>query len=262
MTRIFKVLMLIGLFLTTTCAVQAKGWETLKGEDFILYYRPAVPEDFVGTVMDSAEEDFRNISENLGITRYHAWSLDKPISIYIYTDADDYVHNGGQASWSHAATLVKTKTIKTYPSDEGFFDALLPHELGHIILHEYLGPYADMPLWFDEGVAMYQEKAKRIGSNKFVQEAISNGQFIPLSRLTDMRLYMNSDKKTVDIFYAESASIVNFMITQLGQGHFYEFCVELQQNSHFIDALLKVYGNIDGLDGLNKKWLNYLKDSS
>jgi len=241
---------------------QAKEWETLKGSNFIVYYRQDVPEHFVNTVMESSEESFKEVSANLGLSRYQSWASDQRASIYIYADQEDYVKNGGQAGWSHGAALVASKIIKTYPSDQGFFDALLPHELGHIILHELVGPYANIPLWFDEGVAMYQEKAKHIGAGKIVQGALEKGQFITLSALTDMRLYSNSDNATVELFYAESASIVNFMITQLGESRFHKLCRELKENTRFVDALPKIYMYINKMEDLNKKWVNYLKDRS
>jgi hypothetical protein len=242
--------------------VSAREWEILKGANFIVYYRMSVPENFVNTVLESAEESFKEVSSNLGMSRYQSWGSEKRASIYIYADEKDYVTNGGQAGWSHGAALIASKTIKTYPSDQGFFDALLPHELGHIILHELVGPYANIPLWFDEGVAMYQEKARHIGANKIVDDALEKGQFIPLSQLTDMRLYSGSDRELVNLFYAESASIVNFMITQLGESRFTKLCLELKENTRFIDALPKIYMHINDVDDLNKKWVNYLKDRS
>ncbi|MBF0490244.1 MAG: hypothetical protein HQL15_06440 [Candidatus Omnitrophica bacterium] len=260
MRRFLALLILVSFFLINSLTeVSAREWETLKGGNFIVYYRSGVPEDFVQTVMDSAEDDFKQVSENLGVSRYQSWAVEKRASIYIYSDADDYVKNGGQAGWSHGSALIATKTIKTYPSDEGFFDALLPHELGHIMLHEVVGKYANIPLWFDEGVAMYQEKAKHIGAQKIVQESLLNGQFISLTALSDMRLYSNSDQATVKLFYAESASIVNFMMTQLGEARFYKFCRELKENTRFVDALPKIYMHIENLEDLNKKWVEYLK---
>ena len=262
MKLILRISTLACLFLLTLMfkgEAKDNDWEILKGDNFIVYYRPDAPDDFVKTVLDSAEDSFKIVSENLGVSRYQGWSWDKRISIYIYRDEKDYIQDGGQAGWSHGAALVQTRTIKTYPSDGGFFDSMLPHELGHIILHEYLGPYADVPLWFNEGVAMYQEKAKRIATLKLVQDSISNGQFIPLSQLAGMRLYGTSDRSAVNLYYAESASIVNFMITQLGEGRFHKFCNELKQGIHFVDALSKIYMHIKELSDLNKKWVDYLK---
>jgi hypothetical protein len=238
----------------------AKEWEVLKSNSFIVYYRSSVPEDFVKTVLDSAQENFRRVVENLGAASYKSWNQNNRASIYIYADQEDYIHSGNQASWSHGSAMEGSKVIKTFPSDEGFFDTLLPHELGHIILREYLGPDADIPLWFNEGVAMNQEKAKRLSSNKIVQEAIAKGQYIPLTQLTDMRLYKDSDKEKVKIFYAESASIVFFMVNQLGENRFYKLCRELKERTRFVDALSKVYVQFNGLDGLNKKWMDYLKE--
>lgn len=250
------------LMLNFLIKAEAKEWQTMKSRHFIVNYRIEVPEDFVNTVVESSEDSYKAVIGNLGISWYQSWAWEDPINLYIYKDQDDYVNNGGQAGWSHGASLIGSKTIRTFPSDEGFFDSLLPHELGHIILHEYLGKYVLVPLWFDEGVAMYQEKAKRIGANKIVKEAILNGQFIPLTQLTDMRLYMNSDRKTVELFYAESASILNFMINELGSSHFYKLCAELKENTPFETAITKIYMYINNLEMLNKKWVTYLKELS
>jgi len=248
------------LFLTADilAAPSSQKWEEQKGQDFIIYYRD-VPQDFVDTVMASAEEDFRSVTANLGISRYQGWSWDKRAVIYVYRDEEDYVQNAGQAGWSHGAALVQSKVIKTYPSAHGFFDSMLPHELGHIIFREFVGMYADVPLWFEEGVAMYQEKAKRFGSDRAVRQAVEKGQFIPLTALTDMRLYNDTDENTVQLFYAEAASVVYFLITELGEQHFHQFCRELKENTRFEDALQKTYLRIKSVEDLNKMWLAHIR---
>jgi|CXWL01.1.fsa_nt_gi hypothetical protein len=240
----------------------AKEWQSMKSRHFIVSYRIEVPEDFVNTVIESAEDNYKSVLDNIGVPVSQSWSWEKSINLFIYRDQDDYIKNGEQAGWSHASTQVGIKTIRTYPSDQGFFDSLLPHELGHIVLHEYLGEHADIPLWFDEGVAMFQEKAKRVGANKLVKESLENGQFIPLTQLTDMRLYTNSDSKVVELFYAESASVVNFMFNELGRARFNRLCVELKEQTSFETALTKIYMYISNMDALNKKWVTFLKDLS
>ena len=133
----------------------------MKGQDFIIYYRAEVPEDFVQTTMDTAEDELRRVTDNLGITNNQSWMGDKQIKVYIYSNRDDFVKNGGQAIWAHGVAFAQAKTIKLYPDATGFFDTVLPHELGHIIFRDYIGFTAVVPLWFEEGVAIYQEKAKR-----------------------------------------------------------------------------------------------------
>ncbi len=260
MNYILRVLIFVfAIYMTQVTCVSAKDWEVLKGNNFIVYYRMNVPEEFIKTVLDSAEDEHSRVLGNLGVSRYQSWANEKRASIYIYSDEKDYVSNGNQPGWSHGWALASSKIIKTYPSDQGFFDALLPHELGHIIFYELVGPYADVPLWLNEGIAMYQEKAKHIGAAKIVQEALEKGQFIPLTQLTVMRLYNNSSQETVDLFYAESASIVNFLITQLGEGLFFKLCRELKEKKSLVEALSITYRHIENLEDLNKRWIEYLK---
>ena len=185
--------------------------------------------------------------------------MEEQIKIYIYSDRDDFVKNGGQAVWAHGAAFAKAKTIKLYPDASGFFDTVLPHELGHIIFRDYIGFTADIPLWFEEGVAIYQEKAKRLGSNETVKEAIENGQFIPLTQLTGMRLYKDSKDQVVDLFYTESASVVYYLITELGEQEFYMLCNEIKNNTPFQEALHKVYLRFKTIDDLNQAWVDYLQ---
>lgn len=257
---LFSVIFIFIVMAVST--VEAKEWQSMKSRHFIISFRGEVPEDFVNSVLDSAEDSYKEVIENLGVQISQSWNWADPVNIYIYRDQDDYVKNGGQAGWSHGAALLSSRTIRTFPADQGFFDSILPHELGHIILHEYVGLRADVPLWFDEGVAMYQEKARRIGANKIVKDALENGQFIALTELTDMRLYNNSDRKLIDLFYAESASIVNFMINELGKSRFYRFCAELRELTPFDVSLDKMYMHISNTDELNNKWVKFLKDQS
>ncbi|MBF0571327.1 MAG: hypothetical protein HQL12_05590 [Candidatus Omnitrophica bacterium] len=234
-------------------------WRQMKGQDFIVYYRADIPEDFVQTTMDTAEEEFKKVTDNMGITNSLNWAWNKQAKIYIYSDGNDYVKNSGQATWSHGAAFAAARTIKTYPEANGFFDTVLPHELGHIIFRDYIGFTAIVPLWFEEGVAVYQEKAKRLGSNKIVKEAIENGQFIPLSQLSSVRLYKDSKSEMVGLFYAESASVVYYLITELGDREFYMLCDELKYNTPFQEALHKVYLKFKTIEDLGQAWGQYLQ---
>ncbi len=234
-------------------------WQVKKGQAFEIYARADVPDDFVQTTMDTAEDEFKRVTDNLGITNNQYWSINRKIKIYIYSDKDDFVNHSGQAVWSHGAAFAQAKIIKTYPEVSGFFDSILPHELGHILFRDYIGFKPQIPLWFEEGVAIYQEKAKRLGSNKIVREAMQNGQFISLTDLTGMRLYKDTSKEAVDLFYAESASAVYYMITELGEQEFYLLCQEIKNNTPFVEALHKVYLKFRTIGELNQAWTDYLQ---
>ena len=135
----------LGIILLNPSLSFAKDkWQQMKGQNFIINYRGGVPEYYVQTVMDSAEEEFKRVPGNLGISRYPNWMSDNKATIYIYSDETDYVSNGAPG-WSHGAAMVGEKVIKTFPSAHGFFDSTLPHELGHIIFRAYVGVSADVP---------------------------------------------------------------------------------------------------------------------
>lgn len=261
--RLF-VISLLGILLFTSAhgLAKEKPWQEIKGENFIIRYRKDVPKDFAQTILDSAQDEFVRISANMGITRYQNWKFDNRAVIFVYNDEQDYVHNGGQYGWSHGTAFIQSKSIKTYPQAHGFFDSTLPHELAHIIFRELVGINADVPLWFEEGIAMNQEKAKRFGANKQVRELIEKGKFIPLTELTNMRLYNNSDVDTVQIFYTESASAFQYLLNEYGEQKLFRLLSDLKENMPFEAALSKQYMRLKSIADLNKWWVNFLKDGS
>ncbi len=233
------------------------GWHEQRALHFLIYYKDA-PMDFVRNVGQAAEGYYEEIRRNLGFTRYEEWSFDQRAKIYIYRDQEDYVNTAKQAHWSHGAANAKDKIIRTFPAAHGFFDSTLPHEMGHIIFREFIGFEASVPTWLDEGVAMFQEKAKRWGTNKAVKKAIEEKQFIPLPELSRLRLSNDTDPAVIDLFYAESASVVYYLIMELGEYRFVQFCRDLKEGKVFAQALGSAYGRFENLDELNQAWVKYL----
>lgn len=235
------------------------GWNEYKTKHFLIYYQN-VSQDFVTTVEEQAEEYFTEITDNLGFRRMGTWSFDDRAKIYIYNNQQEYITGAKQLNWSHGVANIRKKTIITFPAAAGFFDATLPHELGHIIFREFVGFKSSIPLWLDEGVAMFQEKAKRWGANQEVQKAIREGKFIPLRQLTNTRLSNQTPQEVISLFYNESASVVYFMITEMGRFRFLNFCQNLQRGHSLESALKLTYIRFSNIDDLNKAWLKYLQE--
>lgn len=251
--------LILGLGLVHSACSADEVWNRHQARHFIVYYKSA-PLDFVQSIADAAEEYYDEITRNLGFKRYNSWSYDNRAKIFVYDTREEYQKMAKSLHWSSGMANAWAKEIYTFPSAHGFFDSTLPHELGHIIFREFIGPVL-VPLWLDEGVAMYQEKAKRWGANQYVSKAIEDGTFIPLSDLTKGRLRGDAnDQKIIELFYAEAASIVYYMIVELGQARFESFCRKLSENVPFEDALTQTYGRIRDIDQLNDLWVRYLKD--
>ena len=238
--------------------VEAQEWKEYKCQHFIIYHQEA-PLDFVKNVEQMAEQYYSEITDNLGFTRYKGWSWDNRAKIYIYDNAEDYIGDSRQAGWSHGAASPRDKEIRTFPSAHGFFDSTLPHEMGHIIFREFVGFKAEIPVWFEEGIAMYQEKAKRWGAHDAVRKALASGNFKSLDELSLTRLSSDTDIEVINLFYSESASVINFLIREYGQQRFVQFCRKIKDGNPFEWTLDSVYVRFKNVEDLNDEWVKYLK---
>lgn len=236
---------------------RAADWKELRGKHVVIYYNEA-PKDFVDAVEEATETYYNNISRDLGFGHSQNWSYENRVKIYIYDNSEDYVVAGKQAGWSHGSASPTQKKIRTFPTAHGFFDSTLPHELGHIVFREFVGYRTNIPLWFEEGVAMYVERAKRFGAHDMVRQAMSDGSFISLEELTLLGLSPVTDETTINLFYAESASVVKYLIDEHGKTKFVRFCRKLKEGKPFNWALDSVYVRFKNINKLNDAWEHYL----
>jgi hypothetical protein len=256
--RKFTPILVLMFWLVTVVGFSQDQWQERRTRHFIIYFKQ-VPSDFIDSVENAAENYYIDITRDLGFTRDASWVNENRVKIYIYNDKDDYVAGGGGKSWSHGTAFCDLREIRTFPSAHGFFDSTLPHELGHIIFREYIGPNITIPTWFEEGVAMFQEKGKRWGAHKVVKNAIEEKKFLTLMELFKVRLYNHTEKQLVELFYAESASVVYYIIEELGQHRFLRFCQRLRESEAFRNALPGAYAQFRNIEDLNRNWLNYLE---
>lgn len=234
-------------------------WNIQKSTHFVIYYKD-VPSDFVGKVIDKAEDCYNNIANGLGFTRYNFWLWDERAKIYIYNDIEEYKAATGQPNWSSGCVSVRDKTIKTYPVAAGFFDSLLPHELGHIIFREFVGfDNRNIPLWLDEGVAAYQETTKRYAAKAYVRKAVKDNKFMPLDKLSGVNVMLINDQKEVEAFYFEAVAIIDFLISQFGNSSFLSFSKALRDGKTLDEAISYAYPYKDLAD-LSRTWSIYLKN--
>lgn len=253
------ILCLAILFLCSSCALsQAGEWQTAKSNHFIIYYKDA-KDDFINRMIDKAEEYYDKIADDLGFRRYNFWLWDNRAKIYIYNDAQDYQASTGQPAWSLGAAMPKDKIIKTFPGAQGFFERILPHEMGHIIFREFVGfDNHAIPIWLDEGVASLGERQRYSNAAMLVKQAIKNGNFIGLVQLTNLNPHLMQDSESVNLFYAESVSLVDYLIKEFGRDNFVLFCQTLRDKKDLERSISYVYPfkNIEDLSG---EWREHLQ---
>lgn len=236
---------------------QGEGWQRSSSTHFLVYYKNA-PEEFIDKVKQKAEECYDKIAEDLGFRRYDFWLWDDRARIYIYDDAQSYYLATKQSSWSDGCAYPKEKTIHSFVQSKSFFDTVLPHEMGHIVFREFVGfNNPQIPLWLDEGVASY-EQSLRASTASLIKEAKASGKFIPFSALSDFSLHEASvPLEQVQLFYAESVNLLEYLVKKFGKESFVEFCRALRDKRDFASSLASVYPYSSPTE-LGQEWEKYL----
>jgi hypothetical protein len=254
-----KKIIFLFLFLTLFIRflyAQGNKWQEFRSEHFIIYYKEA-PMNFIQHVSDRAEGYYNKIADELGFTRYNFWLWENRAKIYIYNNIKDYQAATGQPDWSYGSVSPEAKIINSFVYEKDFFDTILPHELGHIIFREFVGfNNSAVPKWLEEGIASYQEKNKYIVADQIVKTALKDGTFLNIEQLALFSPAIQG-KKTVEIFYAESISIVRYLIREFGRDNFTLFCQALRDKKDLTRAIASVY-SFSNINELGVAWQKYL----
>ncbi|MFA6350228.1 MAG: peptidase MA family metallohydrolase [Candidatus Omnitrophota bacterium] len=258
--RLITVLICLFLFSPLDSYAQANSstWSTRKSDHFIVYYQSA-PLEYVDQVLRRAEGYYNSITDDLGFTRFQDfWTWDKRTKMYFYNNRADYQKYSKQPEWSAAGTNIISREVYSFVNMDNFFDVILPHELGHIIFREFIGFERRLPLWLDEGIVSYLEKQFRAERLLIAQRLVDTKSFMPLDELV---LQKKGSILMPEIFYAESASIIEFLVHKEGKEKFLEFCRHLRQlrrDQQWTDALYDVYG-FRSLSEMDVKWQEFLR---
>ena len=149
----------------------------------------------------------------------------------------------------------------SFKGQENFLEVILPHEITHLILHDFIGFDRPIPRFFDEGVAQLEQKDDSLEHMDVMVKLIVGGRIIPLQDLLTYDLLAHRDDvESVSIFYVESLYIVDFLIKTYGKDAFKEMCRRLRDGDTFEHALKSsYYPTLDSLQTLQEKWFEYAK---
>ena len=235
-------------------------WQESKSEHFIIYYTD--DEGFAKKVSRQSEIYYRNIASELGYQRYSEfWTWNKRVKIYIYPDRESFLKKTNQPEWSEGVANYTKKEISSYALSEDFLDALLPHEMTHLIFRDYVGFTGEIPLWLDEGVAQWMEPRKRELVKSVIARFVDQGKLIPLRRMMTEDIRNNQDSAYVGSYYVHAVSMVSFLITKYSAARFTNFCRELRDGKSVEESLKFVYPtSIRSIEELEEKWKKYIEE--
>jgi len=256
----FAFLSSIFYFLCTVQTVNAQEWQEIKSEHFIVFYVDDAK--FAKDVSRKSETYYRKIASELGYQRYSGfWTWDHRVKIYIYLDRDSFLVATGQPKWSEGLANYTKKEISSYAWSKGFLDALLPHEMAHLIFRDYVGFKGEVPLWIDEGVAQWMEPKKREAVTYAIKRIDEQGKLISLQRMMTLDVRQSGDSALVTNFYIQAMSLVSFLVNKYSAARFTNFCRQLRDGKSITEALKFAYPiSIRSVEELQEKWLKHIRE--
>jgi len=239
---------------------QAQEWQEVKSEHFIVYYSD--DKKFAKKVSRQSEIYYRKIASELGYQRYSEfWTWDNRVKIYIHPSRESFLKATNQPKWSEGVANYTKKEISSYALSDNFLDALLPHEMTHLIFRDYVGFKGEVPLWLDEGVAQWMEPRKRELVKSVVARLADQGTLLSLQRMMTEDIRNSQDSEFVGVYYVQAVSLVSFLVTKYSAARFTNFCRQLRDGKSIEESLTFAYPtSIRSIKELEKKWKEYIKE--
>ncbi len=225
-------------------------WRSLtEGEVTIYWYEG--DDSFAQEVMGAAQQALARLAEDTGA------EVEKQVEMYIYADSQDLREAMiFPQEWTGGAAFTRFGIIAIgIPTDKlDWGRRAIAHELTHLVIHQVtLNPYSDLPTWLDEGLAMYTEGELEPVFIAILNKAIAENELISVRSLSSP---FSAYAEESVLSYAQSYSLVDFLITDYGQGRMLELLNTFSQGSGYDGALERVYDfDMDGLNALWRGWI-------
>ncbi len=225
-------------------------WQSLvEGQVTVYWYRGTT--SFAGDIMETVQEALYWLVQDTGV------SLTESIRIYIYGSSTDL--RGSMIfpqEWTGGVAFTRYGCIAIgiSPVNLAWGRRAIAHELTHLVIHQMtLNPYSGLPNWLDEGLAMRSEGPMGPAFQSYLDRAIAQDSLFSVRSLASP---FSTDAEKSYLSYAQSYSLVEYLISTYGKDRMFELLDTLSEGSTYDGALSRVYG-FDS-DGLERLWREYL----
>ena len=228
------------------------SWRRLtRGQLSLFWYKgnQSFAEELMGACQEAVERLFRDTGAY----------PEKPINLFIYASTKDL--RGAMIfprEWTGGVAFTEYGLIAIgVPTNElDWGKRALAHELGHMVTHQItFSPYGAimLPTWLDEGLAMHAESKADPYLQSVLEKAISQQKLISVRSLSSP---FSAIPEEAYISYAESRSLVEFLIQNYGKDKMLHLLALLKEGNSCDEAMIEVYGfDQDGLDALWRKYI-------
>lgn len=218
-------------------------WQTLSNGQLNLHYY-GINKSFAQEMLDVGQEGIDRNQNEAGLT------TDSLVNIYVYPNYNDlrdailYEPSwvGGQAYPEQNIVILGTSG-----SDAQWDKHTVIHELTHVLVgHFTFSCLGGVPQWLNEGLAVYSEGPLDSQFQGPLDQAIQADNLLSVRSISGS---FSEVADRADLSYAESYSLVNFLIKTYGQDKMTALLAAFRDGGTTDQALMQAYGfNIDGLE--------------
>ncbi|MGE3804767.1 MAG: hypothetical protein AB7K24_08860 [Gemmataceae bacterium] len=232
------------------------GWEVAETENFRILHNQ--PRQLAEDAARMAERTRRRMQKKWFGNIGPVW--DPRCEIYLHATAEDYskatavpAGSPGHSSFTIDGGRVIGRRIDLHCDHPNLLTAILPHETTHTVLAGNFGS-KPLPRWADEGMAVLTEPEEQIDRHRRkLPNHHRQGNLFTVQHLIELGDY--PDARDVDVFYAQSVSLVEYLTKQKGPRIFADFIRDGMKQG-FEPALQKHFGYRSYID-LQERWLDH-----
>lgn len=227
-------------------------WQSLGNEHVIVYWydRPA---NFGEALFEAAAEGYDHVASITGIT------TERPARVVIYNNRRDfcafYAPNSCE-DWISGGAFSGITVQWSTDRDWLVYD-VVPHELAHVFYNEiFRDTWVRVPTWFNEGIAVYNERTDHIQEMALVTAAAADGTLIPLRHMGTQASGLAHD--AIHLWYAEAYSLIAFIADAYGEQKLGEVILTLADNHPMEETLQRTLGmDLIEFEMAWREWLGY-----
>lgn len=235
---------------------QANGWHVAESRNFRFHHHSQAPlVTRLAAVCESSREAIRQRWSSQGTPAN--WSI--KCDVFLYPTSTEYqqktrfpADSWGFADLEIGDGQVWMRRLDMRSDNEARVFNVAVHELTHVILADRFAR-KQIPRWADEGIALNCEPLVRQKDMRgWLAAEIRQGRGFSLQQLLSMQQYPQ-DKHLGDLFYAQSGSLIEFLLAQNSGSE--ESVVRLVEQAQQGSMTPLASGSLAKLEGDWKAWL-------
>jgi hypothetical protein len=231
-------------------------WRSL-GDKCVVVYWYDQPADFGTALFEAAAEAYEHVATITGVT------TERPARVVIYNNQRDfsvfYAPNSFQ-DWVGGQTFPGL-TVQWGTDLDWLAHDVVPHELAHVFYNQvFRDTWVRVPTWFNEGIAVYNERTDHRTEMALVTEAAADDELIPLRHMGTQASGLAHD--AIHLWYAEAYSLVAFIADVYGEERLGQVILTLADNHPIEETLQLTLGvGLIEFEMAWREWLGYPVDT-